>query len=82
MKFPMNRSLFLELLDEEASIPKGASGAFPSVADLVKALQARAALVKKMDAAKAAGQLTQEQYDQLLLLTQKHALSPGGSSSE
>ena len=50
------------------------------VDDLLKALQARAALVEKMDAAKAAGQLTQGQYDQLLLLTRKHALSPAPSS--
>ena len=70
----MARSLFLELLDEEASLSKGAKGAFISVADLGAMLQARAALVKKMDAAKASGQLTQEQYDQLVTLNRKHSL--------
>jgi hypothetical protein len=71
----VKRSLFLELLDEEATIPKGGKGAFSSVGDLAKALQARAALVRKMDAAKAGGQLTQEQYDQLVSLNRKHSLS-------
>ena len=38
------RSLYLELLDEEASLPKGARGAFADVQDLMKALGGRAAL--------------------------------------
>jgi hypothetical protein len=70
----MKRSLFLELLDEEASIPKGAKGAFKSVEELGTVLKARAALVKKMDTAKAEDQLTQEQYDQLVTLNRKHSL--------
>ena len=70
----MARSLFLELLDEEASIPKGAKGAFKSVEELGNMLKARAALVHKMDAAKAAGQLTQKQYDQLVQLNRAHSL--------
>jgi len=70
----MRRSLFLELLDEEASLAKGAKGAFKSVQGLGTMLEARAALVGKMDAAKAAGQLTQEQYDQLVALNRKHSL--------
>jgi hypothetical protein len=70
----MNRSLFLELLDEEEGIPKGAPGAFRSVDELAKVLKARASLVKKMDEAKANGQLTQEQYDQLVVLNRKHSL--------
>jgi len=69
----MKRSLFLELLDEEASLAKGAKGAF-TVQDLGTMLKARAALVGKMDAAKAEGQLTQEQYDQLVALNRKHSL--------
>ena len=68
------RSLYLELLDEEASLPKGARGAFTDVQDLMKALGARAALVKKMDAAKASGQLTQQQYDNLVTLNRQHSL--------
>ena len=72
----MKRSLFVELLDEESKIPKGAVGAFASVDELANALKARAALVHKMDAAKAAGQFTQEQYDQLVALNRKHSL-PG-----
>ena len=70
----MARSLFLELLDEEANIPKGAKGAFTSVGDLATMLKTRAALVHKMDAARAAGQLTQEQYDQLVALNRAHSL--------
>jgi len=70
----MKRSLFLELLDEEASLPKGAKGAFNSLEEARSMLEARAALVRKMDAAKAEGQLTQEQYDQLVALNRKHSL--------
>lgn len=70
----LKRSLFLELLDEESKIPKGAVGGFASVEELGRALQSRAELVDKMDAAKAAGQLTQEQYDQLVALNRKHSL--------
>ena len=70
----MARSLFLELLDEETSISKGAKAAFKSVDDLGTMLKARAALVHKMDAAKAAGQLTQEQYDQIVALSRAHSL--------
>ena len=68
------RSLYLELLDEEASLPKGARSAFANVGDLMTALGARAALVKKMDAAKASGQLTQEQHDNLVALNRQHSL--------
>jgi hypothetical protein len=70
----MKRSLFLELLDEETSLEKGAKEAFRSVEELGNMLKARAALVRKMDAAKAEGQLTQEQYDQLVTLNRKHSL--------
>ena len=73
-KLTGKRSLYLELLDEEASLPKGARGAFANVEDLMKALGARAALVKKMDEAKASGQLTQEQYDNLVALNRQHSL--------
>jgi hypothetical protein len=66
--------MYLELLEEESQLPKGAKGAFGSVADLGKALQARAALVKKMDEAKASGRLTQEQYDNLVRLNRQHSL--------
>jgi len=72
----MERSLFLELLDEEANIPKGGKGVFKSVAELGEMLRARAGLVKKMDEARAQGQLTQEQYDQLVARNRKHSLSP------
>ena len=72
----MKRSLFLELLDEEASIPRGAIGKFESFKELEKMLQARSSLVEKMDAAKAEGQLTEDQYAQLLSLVRKHALPP------
>ena len=67
------RSLYLELLDEEASLPKGARDAFASVEDLMKGLGARADLVKRMDAAKASGQLTQQEYDNLVALNRQHS---------
>jgi hypothetical protein len=66
--------MYLELLEEESHLPKGAKGAFGSVEDLGKMLQARANLVKKMDDAKASGQLTQEQYDNLVRLNRSHSL--------
>jgi len=70
----MKRSLFLELMDEEAGIAKGGKEAFRSVTELGEMLRARAALVKKMDEAKAQGQLTQDQYDQLVALNRRHGL--------
>ena len=73
-KMTGKRSLYLELLEEEASLPKGARGAFAGVEDLMKVLRARAALVKKMDAAKSSGQLTQQEYDNLVALNRQHSL--------
>ena len=70
------RSMYLELLDEEAGLPKGAKGAFADVNELAQALKARADLVRKMDSAKASGQLTQEQYDNLVRLNRQHSLPP------
>jgi hypothetical protein len=70
----MTRSLFLEFLDEEASIPKGGKGVFGRAEDVVAMLKAREALAQKMDAAKASGQLTQDQYDQLAKLNRAHSL--------
>ena len=67
--------MYLELLEEEARLPKGGRGAFRSVEDLKDALLARAELVRKMDKAKASGQLTQEQYDNLTRLNRAHSLS-------
>jgi hypothetical protein len=70
----MPRSAFLELLDEEASIPKGAPGAFDKFEDLKRMLDARAALVKKIEAARQKGELTVQQHEQLTALVRKHAL--------
>ena len=73
----MNRSLFLELMDEETSIPKSARGAFASMDEVMKVLGARAALMKKIDAAKANGQLTDQQYERLIALNRQHSLPQG-----
>ncbi|MFN7939588.1 MAG: hypothetical protein U0R19_40050 [Bryobacteraceae bacterium] len=72
--FGGGRSMYLELLEEESRLPKGAKGAFRNVNELGKMLQARANLVKKMDEAKSSGQLTQEQYDNLVRLNRQHSL--------
>jgi hypothetical protein len=75
----MPRSLFLEILDEEKSIARGAQGAFATFADLEKMLQARKQLLEKIDIALQNGQLTPQQREQLTALTSKHAL-PGNKS--
>jgi hypothetical protein len=72
----MGRSAFLELLDEEMSLAKGAKGAFNGVEGLKKMLEARATLIKKVEAAREKGQLSQEQHDQLIAIIRKHSL-PG-----
>jgi hypothetical protein len=77
----MSRSLFLEILDEEASIARGAKAAFPTFADLQKMLEARKQLLEKIDIALRNQQLTPHQREQLTALTRKHALPSNKSST-
>ncbi len=72
----MPRSAFLELLDEEAAIPRGARGGFATFEGLKLMLDARKSLIEKIEAARARGELTAQQHDQLLALVRKHALPP------
>jgi TIR domain-containing protein len=71
----MPRSAYLELLDEEASIPKGARGEF-TFEELRGMLDARKALLEKIEAAKERGELTTQQHDQLMGLVRKHIFPP------
>lgn len=72
----MPKSAFLELLDEEAGIARGGRGAFATFDDLRRMLDARVALIEKIEAARKKGELTAQQYDQLIALVRKHALPP------
>jgi len=74
----MPRSVFLELLDEEAGIPKGAPGAFATFKDLTRMLDARKALLEKIEAAKEKGELTEQQREQLAALVRRHIFPSNG----
>lgn len=76
----MPRSAFLELLDEEAGIPRGGHGAFATFDDLKRMLDARVALIEKIEAAMKRGELTTQQHDQLIALVRKHAYPPAAGS--
>ena len=71
--------MFLELLDEEAAITRGAPRIFDTFDGLTKMLDARAALIKKIEMAKNDGQVTEQQHDQLIALVRKHARPPASS---
>lgn len=68
----MTRSMFLELLDEEAAIPKGGPGAFKGVPELFKMLDARKQLIEKAGASRDRGELTSDQYDQVVAVIRKN----------
>ena len=68
----MKRSMFLELLDEEAAIPKGGPRAFIDFKDLCAMLDARKQLIEKAGTCRDQGELTGEQYEQLVALIRKN----------
>jgi adenine C2-methylase RlmN of 23S rRNA A2503 and tRNA A37 len=70
----MPRSQYLELLDEETGLTRGAKGIFGSVGGLADALKKRAAFVAKVESAFATGELTEKQKDELIALNRQHSL--------
>ena len=70
----MPRSMYLELLDEEAQLTRGASGVFGSVDALADTLKKRAAFIQKVNTAFESGSLTAQQKDELITLNRQHSL--------
>ncbi len=70
----MVRSRFIELIEEEKSLSRGATRAFATVADLGEMLKARAAFATKVAAAFKAGALTRDQHDKLIALNRSKSL--------
>lgn len=68
----MKRSAFLELLDEEAAIPKGGPGAFIDFKALCAMLDARKELIEKAGRCRDQGELTSEQCEQVVAIIRKN----------
>jgi hypothetical protein len=73
----MVRSQYLELLDEQQSLPRGETGAF-SMGELLENLKNRAASVARVQAAFESGGLTAEQRDELIARNRRHSLPRQG----
>ncbi len=69
----MARSMFVELVEEEKVLPRGAKGAF-SKKGLQEMLASRAAFAKKVDSALQAGSLTKAQHQELTPLNRRNTL--------
>lgn len=73
-------SAYANLVAEEASMPLGGPGKFQSIDELKAFLHGRAEYARKLDAALAAGSISQKQHDELTLRNRRHSLGQRSQS--